>query len=262
MPTVRVCDCVVCVWVCCTRISDCRLSFVISRWGPQKGGPVSKCKLKWSWSWSGSRCLLQFHSEIKAALGAAYSHKLFISRSLGLYLSDTNVKSDAAPASTPFPPRPARIAVDVMKMWIWILLLSLFVFVIVIVFCFVSFSFLSLFYRSAGHMTSIDVFVSVSVCIHINFSAGQRTLSKRDNYLLPSDRVGSDRISSTAHSAHSLRVLSNTIGHKTKRAIKACSNHINHGSFGSPCDMLLVPGDHQQHQQVLSICIDLGLTLP
>lgn len=103
MPTVRVCDCVVCVWVCCTRISDCRLSFVISRWGPQKGGPVSKCKLKWSWSWSGSRCLLQFHSEIKAALGAAYSHKLFISRSLGLYLSDTNVKSDAAPRLHPYP---------------------------------------------------------------------------------------------------------------------------------------------------------------
>lgn len=260
MPTVRVCDCVVCVWVCCTRISNCRLSFVISRWGPQKGGPVSKCKLKWSWSWSGSRCLLQFHSEIKAALGAAYSHKLFISRSLGLYLSDTNVKSDAAPRLHPFP---SSSCSNCSRRYENVnLLLSLFVFVIVIVFCFVSFSFLSLFYRSAGHMTSIDVFVSVSVCIHINFSAGQRTLSKRDNYLLPSDRVGSDRISSTAHSAHSLRVLSNTIGHKTKRAIKACSNHINHGSFGSPCDTLLVPGDHQQHQQVLSICIDLGLTLP
>lgn len=261
MPTVRVCDCFVCVWVCCTRISDCWLSFVISRWGPQKGGPVSKCKLKWSWSWSGSRCLLQFHSEIKAALGAAYSHKLFISRSLGLYLSDTNVKSDAAP-----PPPPLSLLVLLeLQSTLWkcefefcscpSLSLSLSL-------SFVSFSFLSLFYRSAGHMTSIDVFVSVSVCIHINFSAGQRTLSKRDNYLLPSDRVGSDRISSTAHSAHSLRVLSNTIGHKTKRAIKACSNHINHGSFGSPCDTLLVPGDHQQHQQVLSICIDLGLTLP
>lgn len=126
-------------------------------------------------------------------------------------------------------------------------------------FVFISFAFLP-FSGTHDFYTCNCICICICICVHTYQFFGRSAHFEQTRQLFIA--FGSVRFGSTAHSAHSLWVLSNTIRHKTKRAIKPCSNHINHGSFGSLCDTRLVPGDHQQHQQVLSICIDLGLTLP
>lgn len=244
MPTVRVCvcECVALVF----QNAGCRLSLV-------GGGPVSKCKLKWSWSWSGSRCLLQFHSEIKAALGAAYSHKLFISRSLGFVSVRYKCQARCSP---PLPsPCPSsscsycsRRYENVNLNFALVPLCLCHCHCLLFRFIFISFAFLPF---SGTHDFYTCICICICICMHTYQFFGRSAHFEQTRQLFIA-----------FGSAHSLWVLSNTIKHKTKRAIKACSNHINHGSFGSPCDTRLVPADHQQHQQVLSICIDIGLTLP